>query len=202
MSDPRKRIKVLLVEASTIVRQGLMQILSKGSRTLEIVQLDSLERADTYRDKASISLFILNPGLLANQSNRLSSLKYAFNQAKFIAMLTQMADREQTAFFDDLIYLNDDAENICRIINNNLSTPKKELANKKLSKRELDVLKLVIKGQSNKQIGEALFISVHTVVTHRKNIIQKLGIKSTAGLAIYGVIHHIIDIDDYLTKIE
>lgn len=57
----------------------------------------------------------------------------------------------------------------------------------KLSKRELEVIGLVAKGYSNKQIAEEMFLSVHTVLTHRKNLMSKLGLKNTAGLVIYAV---------------
>lgn len=57
----------------------------------------------------------------------------------------------------------------------------------KLSKRELEVIEYVAKGYSNKQIAEEMFLSVHTVLTHRKNLMSKLGLKNTAGLVIYAV---------------
>lgn len=57
----------------------------------------------------------------------------------------------------------------------------------KLSKRELEVIEFVAKGFSNKQIAEEMFLSVHTVLTHRKNLMSKLGLKNTAGLVVYAV---------------
>jgi len=67
--------------------------------------------------------------------------------------------------------------------------------NQELSTREKDVLKLVAMGLSNKDIAEQLFISVHTVMSHRKNITEKLGIKSISGLTVYAIINKIIDTD-------
>lgn len=64
-----------------------------------------------------------------------------------------------------------------------------------LSQREIDVLKCLIEGKSNKEVADTLFISTHTVVSHRKNISEKTGIKSLAGLTIYAILHGIIDID-------
>jgi DNA-binding NarL/FixJ family response regulator len=57
----------------------------------------------------------------------------------------------------------------------------------KLSKRELEVIEFVAKGFSNKQIAEVMFLSVHTVLTHRKNLMNKLGLRNTAGLVVYAV---------------
>ncbi|MEO8151356.1 MAG: helix-turn-helix transcriptional regulator [Bacteroidia bacterium] len=55
----------------------------------------------------------------------------------------------------------------------------------KLSMREVEVLRLIMQGQSNKQIAETLFISFETVRTHRKNILKKVGVTNTASLINY-----------------
>lgn len=62
-----------------------------------------------------------------------------------------------------------------------------------ISDREKDIIRCVASGKSNKEIAEQLFISPHTVATHRRNINAKLGIHSSAGLTIYAIIHNIID---------
>ena len=62
-----------------------------------------------------------------------------------------------------------------------------------ISEREKDIIRCVASGKSNKEIAEELFISPHTVATHRRNINSKLGIHSSAGLTIYAIIHNIID---------
>ena len=64
-----------------------------------------------------------------------------------------------------------------------------------LSSRERDVIVQIVKGLSNKEIAEVLCISVHTVITHRKNITRKLNIHSTAGLTIYAIVNKLIDIN-------
>ncbi|MCK9639929.1 MAG: helix-turn-helix transcriptional regulator [Prolixibacteraceae bacterium] len=62
-----------------------------------------------------------------------------------------------------------------------------------LSDRETAVLKLVATGFSNKQISEKLFISIHTVISHRKHITVKLGVKSISGLTLYAVLNDLIE---------
>ena len=62
-----------------------------------------------------------------------------------------------------------------------------------LSQREKDIIRFVAAGKSNKEIAEELYISPHTVATHRRNINAKLGIHSSAGLTIYAIIHNMID---------
>lgn len=64
-----------------------------------------------------------------------------------------------------------------------------------LSAREIEVLVLVTKGLINKEIAEKLNISLTTVISHRKNITEKLGIKSVSGLAIYAVMNGFIEVD-------
>ena len=66
-------------------------------------------------------------------------------------------------------------------------------AEESISEREKDIIRCVASGKSNKEIAEELFISPHTVATHRRNINAKLGIHSSAGLTIYAIINNIID---------
>ncbi len=63
-----------------------------------------------------------------------------------------------------------------------------------LSSREVEVLRLVVEGLINKEIADRLNISLSTVISHRKNIVDKLGIRSVAGLTIYAVMRRYIDI--------
>lgn len=65
-----------------------------------------------------------------------------------------------------------------------------------ISEREKDIIRCVAYGKSNKEIAEQLFISPHTVATHRRNINAKLGIHSAAGLTLYAIIHNLIDARD------
>lgn len=61
-----------------------------------------------------------------------------------------------------------------------------------LSEREIEIIKLISDGSTNKEIADQLCLSTHTVNTHRKNIMNKLGIKNTAGIVIYAVKENII----------
>ncbi|MDE5675568.1 MAG: LuxR C-terminal-related transcriptional regulator [Muribaculaceae bacterium] len=61
-----------------------------------------------------------------------------------------------------------------------------------LSSRETEVLRLIASGKINKEIADALCISVNTVITHRKNLSSKLGIKSASGLSLYAMMNGII----------
>lgn len=73
-----------------------------------------------------------------------------------------------------------------------LSSPEES---KELSSREIEVLVLVSKGYINKEIADKLNISLTTVITHRKNITEKLGIKSVSGLTMYAVMNGYVEAD-------
>lgn len=62
-----------------------------------------------------------------------------------------------------------------------------------ISDREKEIVRLIALGKTNKEISEALFISPHTVITHRKNITAKLGIKTIAGLTVYAILNGLIE---------
>ena len=63
-----------------------------------------------------------------------------------------------------------------------------------LSPREKEILVCVAKGTINKEIADALNISIHTVISHRKNITRKTGIKTVAGLTVYALLNNLLDI--------
>ena len=68
--------------------------------------------------------------------------------------------------------------------------------NRQLSTREIDVLRLVASGFINKEIADKLCIGLSTVVTHRKNIMEKLNLKSVSALTIYAVTHGYVSISE------
>ena len=64
-----------------------------------------------------------------------------------------------------------------------------------LSDREIEVMSLIVQGYINKEIADKLNIGISTVITHRKNIMEKLGMKSVSALTIYAVMHGYVDIN-------
>ena len=74
--------------------------------------------------------------------------------------------------------------------------PMPDILNRKiLSDREIEVMSLIVQGYINKEIAEKLNIGLATVITHRKNIMDKLGMKSVSALTIYAVMHGYVDIN-------
>ena len=66
-----------------------------------------------------------------------------------------------------------------------------------LSAREKEILVCVAKGMLNKEIADQCNLSIHTVITHRKNITRKTGIKTTPGLTVYALLNNLIDINTF-----
>lgn len=65
-----------------------------------------------------------------------------------------------------------------------------------LSEREKEIVRYVALGMSNKEIADRLYLSVHTVTTHRRNLSSKLDIHSPAGLTIFAILHNLVDLND------
>lgn len=67
-----------------------------------------------------------------------------------------------------------------------------------ISDREIEIIQLIAEGYTNQQIAEKLFLSAHTVNTHRKNIMSKLGVKNTAGIVMYAVKSDLVSPNKFL----
>ena len=115
-----------------------------------------------------------------------------------VAIIYSFFDNEILSQFDAEIGIND---NNTRIINK-LQTLKNDTASKSktesesLSDRENEILVAIAKGMTNKEIAEKYYISIHTVISHRKNIVKKTGIKTVSGLTVYALLNNLISYDD------
>ena len=109
-----------------------------------------------------------------------------------------MCDEELLRQFDGVINIYDSYQQIHRKMQSALeqepSNPYSDSHD--LSERERDVLILVARGKANKEIADELNISIHTVMSHRKNITHKTGIKSVAGLTVYALLNNLLDQND------
>ena len=86
--------------------------------------------------------------------------------------------------------------NIISQIVGNKNSKKPVSKNQPLTEREITILKQITLGLTNQEIAEKLFLSIHTVMTHRKNMTKKLGIKTVSGLTVYAILNKVIDIQD------
>jgi len=117
------------------------------------------------------------------------------SDAAVIAIKTTPMDDEQTRQYDGIINMYDDPVTIVKKLRESLSVH--EVApsadDYDLSAREKEILVCVAKGMLNKEIADFYNISIHTVITHRKNITRKTGIKTVAGLTVYALLNNLID---------
>lgn len=125
-------------------------------------------------------------------NNQLSATLYDIYNCE--SWLTQHAQVEDEIFIPVIRILerkskqSDVSAKISNMINQNTQN------NESLSEREKDVIISLVQGMTNKEIADHLFISINTVITHRRNIARKLQIHSPAGLTIYAIVNNLVDI--------
>ena len=118
---------------------------------------------------------------------------------RLIALVTSFVDASLLAKYDESISIFDDLETLSKKIAGllNVVSEEEEMDNQDtLSQREKEIVICVVKGMTNKEIAEKLFLSIHTVITHRRNISKKLQIHSAAGLTIYAIVNKLVTLSD------
>ena len=189
--------KIIIVEPSPIVSAGLASFFDDIKQVSIVSQLDRIDRMEEKLAAYNPDILIINPLLIAYDTNE-QFLKICrdFSNVIPVALLTSYVDAGILKQFKDVIEINDSKQKVVtKIFNllndNKLSQDKPESV--ELSNRETDVLVALVKGMTNKEISDKLFISIHTVITHRKNIIRKTGIKSVSGLTVYALLNNLVD---------
>jgi len=120
------------------------------------------------------------------------------SEMALVALVYTFVDEWIMAQFDAVLTVNDDQTQIVNKLNGIKVTANSsdKAENEELSERENEILGCVVKGMTNKEIAEKHFISIHTVITHRKNIVRKTGIKSVSGLTVYALLNNLITYED------
>lgn len=200
-----EQIKIAIAEPSMIIRSGLSAALKRmtGIR-VQIFEIANIDLLSNYLRMQKPDLLIINPSFWGLIS--LAKLKQESDHAalKCFALLAAPVDEMFLKDFDARIGLYDSLETLKQKIDmlTNVEIDDENNAdgdldiNDALSVREREVLTCVVKGQTNKEIAQTLFLSTHTVITHRRNIARKLGIHSTAGLTIYAIVNKLVELDD------
>ena len=194
------RINIAIAEPSAIIYEGLSNVLLReGFNHYHLYQFDSIEEILYETPTGKIDFFIVNPSLVKENIKAFHSQKKLRKSLPWVALVYSFVEKEIIDLFDAIIQITDSPESITRVIHNLISLKClcKSEPKEQLTPRETEVLKHLVQGLSNKEIADQLNISIHTVVSHRKNIIQKTGIKSQSGLTIYAISNNIINIEDY-----
>jgi DNA-binding NarL/FixJ family response regulator len=176
-------------------------MLNKAGQTLNIHTSNNLCELQQLNLRFKADVIIINPSYIQQNLKHFIALKNEYKDTLWIAMVYAFFDQDLLSVFDEIISINDSPCNIITAIRkrfiSNQTQHKHREQQKVLSDREVDVLKHLIDGNSNKEIADKLNISVNTVISHRKNISIKTGIHSVSGLTIYAIINKIITIDSY-----
>lgn len=195
-------IHIAIIEPSHILFEGLSNILLKGNPHGRILRFDTLDELRDYRHHDRIEAIIINPAIIMGDPKVLSASKQHFQKAQWVGLVSSVVGDGLLKLFDATIQVTDTPANI----NNTISKLTEDdcicsdnADAEELSNREREVLIALVNGLSNKEIADKLHISTHTVISHRKNISQKAGIKSVAGLTIYAITQNIISIEDIQT---
>jgi len=194
MINSHNRSIVIIISSSDMVLSGLAEIL-KGSIANEII---SLHRGDEMIDypKMDGDILVIATGEEVEKSG--AFIRQILFSASHLQFLTLHLDT-RSDYSNQTVNLSDTSALVCykvnEILNSFLSSSAKD-SDTELTKREIEVLVLLTKGHSNKEIADQLFVSTHTVISHRKNISEKTGIKSASGLTMYAILKKIIDVGD------
>ena len=188
--------RVLICEPSEIVANGLSETINGMSGFAVVSRIDTPERLSEKILASDVNILIVNPILLGHSERNLpSQLVKEYPHLTVIAMVTTYVEESVLKQYDGIIELNDPKLKIINKFNQIVQTDDKAEKNDdiELSKREIDVLIAVAKGLMNKEIADQMNISIHTVISHRKNISRKTGIKSVSGLTVYALLNNLID---------
>jgi len=197
-----KKIKVLVNIESFLLRKALAGTIIENFSNVEFFFINPNEKELTEAiNETDPSIIIVDIQCKKTVLENLSPKPSFF----FIGVSIEenVSDKECFNIFDEIITIYDSKnviieklENIFKKILVATNTP----TNTNLSEREKEILKYVAMGFTNKEIAEKLFLSVHTVMTHRKNITAKLGIKTISGLTLYAILNGIVSLSDVKLK--
>ena len=193
-----KPINIIVIETLPLIMEGLTGILAKSNARFRLLFAESLDEAEMLFFKQECPIIIVNPAVFYPNAKLFNTVKMKFDQAKWVGLVFNWHNQATLALFDALISAADTPKTVETTINkllDEVGETGQNVLQEILSGREIDVLKLLATGLANKEIADQLSISIHTVISHRKNISQKTGIKSVSGLTIYAVTQKLISID-------
>lgn len=195
--ESKKRIA--LIGPSPLVAKGIDSILSEmGEFKVEFVLGDLSSSSETRIKNTPVDLVIVDPIIFGieergNARNRIAD----FTDAPCIALQACLLDEDSLKQYDGTISIYDSPASIIKKLRkaSEKQQDSSHSESEDLSSREKEILVCVAKGMLNKEIADYYNISIYTVITHRKNITRKTGIKTVAGLTVYALLNNLIDIN-------
>lgn len=196
----RPLTSVLIVESSEIIAEGLRVLLEEAGGFNVLAPMHDTTMLEERLPAIRPDVLIVNPTLLSTTPRlQLANIMSAYPTMPVMALVYQYVEASLMSKFRFAIDIRVNRSMLAAQIKEALGAmsdaqvPVEHSENYELSDRETDVLVLVAKGMSSKEIADTLNISIHTVNTHRKNITHKTGIRSVAGLAVYAMINNLME---------
>ncbi len=193
------KILFAIFEKSYIISQGLISMIEEFTQSEILSEISEAGQFCSNLKNSRPQVLIINQEFRQSVSDeKLVKLKEELNF--LIIEIKNDGLKNKDYFIDELIDFDDDKSSIkqkMQVLLAKIQTKIKVKNNDhELSRREKDIVTLIAKGLTNKEIADGLFISVHTAMTHRKNIVKKLGIKTVSGITVYAILNKLIDMKD------
>ena len=188
--------RIIICEASEIITAGLYDIIQGIAGFDVVARVDTPEQLSEKILSTDANMLVINPNLLGFTDRNLpQQLKKDSQNLTVIALVTNYIEPSILKPYDGVIEIGDTKLKVINKLNQFSQESEKQDKSDdvELSKREIDVLVAVAKGMMNKEIADQMNISIHTVISHRKNITRKTGIKSVSGLTVYALLNNLID---------
>lgn len=194
-----RKVTFVVAERSYLVRRGLVSSIEELGNANVVRELESGERLVQILTDQQPDYLVIAADLLQEYDESIRCLFESGFETQLVVILNS-GDKISTHYHTcDTIFVADDKTTILRLLRELVARQVKlmhgEPHSAELSPRELNIVRDISLGLSNKEIAEKNFISFHTVATHRKNITRKLGIKSVPGLTVYAILNKLIDMD-------
>ncbi len=193
------KLKVTLIVPSDIIARGLSGILSDNADfTVQENLRDYSKTSEARLRNLDTDVIIIDPAVFDFQSRKDGRVLIAeSSDASVIALEGPAVTDEILKQYDGSVSLYDDSATIVRKLHSAVDSSRQTDGTSdgnELSSREKEILVCVAQGMLNKEIADKFSLSIYTVITHRKNITRKTGIKTVAGLTVYAILNNLIDI--------
>lgn len=187
--------KLAIVSSSAIIQAGLAETLYSNQFRFILHKYIDLQSFHESLYKNEFKVAIIDCSIAVAGQGKINLIRKENPDIQLVLLIYQYVNPAISNLFDYTLTIDQPIVEINSILQSVLeknSQHESDVKSENLSERETDVLKLLVTGYSAKEIADRLNISVNTVITHRKNISIKTGIKSLAGLTIYAVTRKII----------
>ncbi|MCD6365905.1 MAG: response regulator transcription factor [Bacteroidales bacterium] len=190
-----KNHKIVVNIPSFLLRKAVLSVLYENFSATDVVVIDAA-------DNNNLTEIMLReqPDIILLQNTKIPFDDLVFKDIYFVAITDNETQVTKNEFLDEVLMINDSQSTIIhklqKVINKIKQPHSKNTTTQELSDREKEILKAVAQGLTNQEIAEKLFLSIHTITTHRKNITAKLGIKTISGLTLYALLNGLVNLEE------